>query len=230
MCSDINLMPLFNNFIDSCMKSEKFNTADSYLRTYPVYKYSFEPEKIQQLVKLEIDAAEHLSYKNIFEYYRKLSDYGKVVFRTSLVKELFRPRNCTPVIKALSEIAKKDIKVENYAALQASEIIVDAIRLRSEKRYKECISELKKTIKVYEPIAQTISEYVNDVVAEYEKEAESAGPNNEMQRLALKVKNNIRAMIDSGKYGQAKKTLDEYKHINPKDMDIEIFEAMLQGK
>ncbi|MBP5605689.1 MAG: hypothetical protein J6X60_09125, partial [Ruminiclostridium sp.] len=226
MCSEINILPLFGCFLDSCIKADKYNTADSRLRTFPVRRYSFEPDKIRGLVRNEIITAAHFSYRNVWDYYRKLDEYGRNVFRTALLKELLTSRDSSGIVNALSDIAGREKSDESTAAVHAAEIIADALRLRSEKRYKECIAGLKRAASVYDRIAPAVLEYCNDVVAEYERSA-APDPGDEMKKLAAAVKNNIRAYIAAGNNAAARKTIEEYKQLMPADEEIKELETLI---
>ena len=85
MCSAVNIMPLFNDYLDCCIKSGKFNTADGLLSTYPIHKYAFEQKKIYELVQIELQTGEYFSYNNIDKYYNNLDSIGKKI----LADELF---------------------------------------------------------------------------------------------------------------------------------------------
>lgn len=52
----------------------------------------------------------------------------------------------------------------------------------------------------------------------------------EFDKMAVTIKQNIRNSISSENYKQAKKTLSDYKQINPNDAEIGELEIMLQGK
>ena len=115
-----------------------------------------------------------------------------------------------------SGIPISEMSPEMRAALIASEIVA----MRNKKRYKECFSAMNKAIGCYEGIAAVIKEYQKIVMAEFE-ESVNADPSKEMERLALKVKRNIRRMILLGNLEPASKMLSEFKSIMPYDPDIE---------
>ena len=230
MCTDINWLPLFNNYIECCIKCGKINTADSCFRSFPISRYSYETEKVKQLVRLELEVAKYFSYKNIFEYYKKHNDYGKSIFKISLINEMLIAQNKSDIINALTDISKKENSEDNNTALKAAETIAGAQRLQSERRYKECISELKQAITIYEPIAQIISEYCNNVVSEYEQYSKPSDSKIEMQKLANAIKNNIRAYIDAGNIVAGRQTLDEFKQLLPDDAEINDLEFLIKQK
>ena len=120
MCGEINIMPLFNKFIDSCIKSEKYNTADNYLSFFPVDKYSFETDKIFELVKLELTVAEHFSYKNISEYYKKLEDHGKQILFDELLHKLSDQNSRSKVLNAISILTKSNERMSEKVIIYRS--------------------------------------------------------------------------------------------------------------
>ena len=105
--------------------------------------------------------------------------------------------------------------------IKAAVIAGDIIRFRREKKYRECFAAMKKAIIAYEGIAAVINEYQKSVVAEYEQTV-NVSPTDEIQRLAVQIKKNIRRSIAAGDHSEALRILDEYKKINPYDPDIDV--------
>ena len=111
MCNEINILPLFNNFIDSCIKSDRFNIADEWLSTYPIVNYFFETKKIYELVKYELAVLEYFDYKKISVYTIKLNEYAKKTMIDELFYKLLDGNKRDIIVEALSELAKNDDKV-----------------------------------------------------------------------------------------------------------------------
>ena len=122
-----------------------------------------------------------------------------------------------------AELGKRYAKEKGAAVndlegeLKAAYIAGSIIQTRNEKRYKDCFSAMKNAVHSYGGIAAVIEEYQKIVVKEYEN---SINNMSEMDRLAEQIKRNIRNFIVSGNYDAARKTLDQYKQINPNDKDI----------
>ncbi|MBP3857842.1 MAG: glycosyltransferase [Ruminiclostridium sp.] len=116
-----------------------------------------------------------------------------------------------------SGIAANELLPEIKAALIANEIVA----MRNEKRYKECFAAMKKAVACYDGIAAVINEYQKNVISEFE-ESVNSDPSKEMERLALKVKRNIRRLISGGDFSSAKQMLDQYRQISPDDPDIDV--------
>ena len=110
--------------------------------------------------------------------------------------------------------------------INAAVTLNDCIEMKKSGRIKECISGLKNVVRIYEPAASLISEYSKCIIKELEEKSKMS----EMDRLALAVKNNIKAMIAAGNSADAKKMLDEYRNINPNDVEIIELESALHGK
>ncbi|MBP3856191.1 MAG: glycosyltransferase [Ruminiclostridium sp.] len=294
MCTDINWLPLFNDFLSCCISAGRFNTAESYMTSYPLYKYSFESKEIALLIINEITVIDHFGYKSVDKYYSQLDETGKKLLAELLLVRMYISEEKAPIFSAVNESADNNLlikyasykkyldrDVENivlaeivefivstachsleicnmhYSSLLAVDIrkvindiariggiiaekncseytaperaaikIADSVRLAKSGDIKGCVTVMKDAVKEYEPIAPIVSEYCDKLL----KNIEAAKPASEMEQLAAAVKNNIRAMIDSGNYEQARKTLAEYRQINPKDVEIGELEAMLQGK
>ena len=121
-----------------------------------------------------------------------------------------------------SGIPTSDYPPEVKAALIAGDIIAS----RNAKQYKECFAAMKKAVLEYEGIAAVIKEYQNIVTTEFE-ESVNSDPAKEMERLALKVKRNIRRMILMGDSQSAAKMLNEFKSIMPYDPDIDVLQRKI---
>lgn len=300
MCSEINILPLFNMFIESCIKAEKFNTADSYLSTYPIYKYSFEVPKICELVRHELNVAEHFSYKNINNYFKRLDDTGKKI----LLDEAFdRSRDTSKRNEMLDAVAlisrnnngvagKLNIYRAYYEGKNVEEDIrryiadngigqdLDLLGIILEKQYdlspalsserldlRQCAYRCCKNIKGFYDFAENyditrISDtgVINDVVKFYDycigmrlvenedkseeekkqligklfnvknelnKLSRKQNAAEEFRQLAEAIKRNIRAYLEAENIEAAKKTLEEYKKINPGDPEIEEISIIL---
>ena len=147
-CADVMIIPLFNDFLDCCIHSEKYNTAESQMMTLPLYRYEAAQKHIVRLVRQEIAVLDKLDYKSAAKVYERLNDDCKNAFIIYLVSEVISSQKKTEIIKALSVMSKADKEITN--ALNAAEIIVGAVDLRSQKKYKECISEMKRAVTIYE--------------------------------------------------------------------------------
>ncbi len=110
--------------------------------------------------------------------------------------------------------------------INAAVTLNDCIEMKKSGRIKECISGLKNVVRIYEPAASLISEYSKCIIKELEEKSKIS----EMDRLALAVKNNIKAMIAAGNFADAKKMLSEYRNINPNDVEIIELASALHGK
>lgn len=293
MCSEINIMPLFNEFIESCIKSGKLNTADSYLSTYPIYKYSFEPRKISELVDYELEVAQRFEFKSLPNYYKKLNDLGKKILEDELFDCSGKVDNKEQVFTALGYISKNDNKTARkiavYKAYYAGEDClaeindflmqfgitedIDIIYLILKKNYdlSPVLSEkgldIKKIAylccKNIEGFYEAAESYDSDIISvanalsaavkfydycismrlmENEDKSEEekkqligklfsvkaalnerykrSTARSEFEQLAEMIKNNVRAYIAAGNVDAAKKTLEDYRKINPNDLEI----------
>ncbi len=117
---------------------------------------------------------------------------------------------------------------EQPAEVRAAVICDDVIEARVSEDFKTCFAKMKDAISVYHGIAAVIEEYQKIVAKDYEK-AQINDPANEMKRLVIGIKKNIRRYIAAGDYATAKNTLDQYKQINPGDPDIEELYAKIKG-
>jgi len=295
MCSDINIMPLFNNFIDSCIKSGKLNTADSWLGTYPLYKYSFEPQKIYELVQYELTVAEHFNYKNIGSYYKRLDSRGRKIMLDELFDRSGKADNKELIIAALENISKSDSKtakkiavykkyyageecsaaidefIEQYGVAEDADLLyimfragydISAAVLSSGFDPKQTAFVCCKNIEGFYEAAENYSaDLISDNKAvpaavkfydycisvrlmenedkpEEEKKQligklfavksalneryKKANAKSEFEQLAEAVKKNIRAYIAAGNIEAARKTLEDYRKINPNDPEIDV--------
>ena len=294
MCSEVNILPLFNNFIDSCIKSEKINTADNWLSTYPVYRYSFELQKISELVEYELAVSEHFEYKTASNYYKKLDPHGKKMFLDKLFNASGKTDGRESILEAIDDISKTDDKTANkivvykklYNGENCSEDIyrfidkfgtaedADMLSILMKLQYDIspailsknfdsrqaaflCCKNIDGFYKIAEnynadiltdinslPIAARFYEYcISMRLIENEDKSEEEKQNlisklfriktalnerykrdnsvkSEFELLAASVKKNIRSFIYAGNFEAAKKTLEDYKKINPKDPDI----------
>lgn len=111
------------------------------------------------------------------------------------------------------------------AEIEASVKMNNIIGYRTRGQYKQCFAEMKAAIDKCPDIAPIIARYKDKVIAEYE--AAAAPKQTEMEKLALMIKSNIRALITKGDTAQAGKLLNEYAAINPGDPDIDAFKNEL---
>ena len=133
MSNEINIMPLFNDFIKCCLNAGKINTADMYLSTYPINKYSFENNKISELVSLIIQVSGKSGIKNIRKYYRLLDNVGKQMLTDELFCRLDGDDEREEAMNALSELSgvseRINAKLEIYKKYSdnsdASSMILD---------------------------------------------------------------------------------------------------------
>ncbi len=135
LTNDINIMPMYINFLDSCIRSNRANTVDSFLSSFPIKKYSFEENKIFELVGHILRFAERREYNNIGSYYERLDETG----RKMLVDELFYKLLCETdkdkYLEALYDISGKsdrikkklDIYSEHFATGNATDGIRDYV-------------------------------------------------------------------------------------------------------
>ena len=118
ICSDLCVMPLYNDFIECCIKSGKLNTADSYLSTYPIYRYSYESSRISDLVKLIIQVSDNGFYGHINKYYKQLNELGRKMLSDELFYRLDKDaekNNIRKMLIALSNEYKRiDMKYKIY--------------------------------------------------------------------------------------------------------------------
>ncbi len=295
MRSEISILPLFNNFIDSCIKSGKFNTADSWLGTYPLYKYSFEPQKVYELVQYELTVAEHFNYKNIGSYYKRLDSRGRKIMLDELFDRSGKADNKELIIAALENISKSDSKtakkiavykkyyageecsaaidefIEQYGVAEDADLLyimfragydISAAVLSSGFDPKQTAFVCCKNIEGFYEAAENYSaDLISDNKAvpaavkfydycisvrlmenedkpEKEKKQligklfavksalneryKKANAKSEFEQLAEAVKKNIRAYIAAGNIVAARKTLEDYREINPNDPEIDV--------
>ncbi|MBO6230004.1 MAG: glycosyltransferase [Ruminiclostridium sp.] len=136
---------------------------------------------------------------------------------------IYEPVRCIEEIASVGSILIRENFPDAINIERAAAILSKCVQLKNGGNIKECISEMKKAVKEYEPIATIVSEYCSRMLADLEKER----PVSEMDRLAAMIKSNINAMIKNGDLGNAQKTLKEYKSINPSDPEIQQIEKLL---
>ena len=121
------------------------------------------------------------------------------------------------------EFGEKDDTPNNIkAAIIAQEIIAS----RNAKDYKKCFAKMKEAVQTYEGIAAVIEEYQRIVLSEYQAESNNKNAD-ELKKLSVQVKRNIRTLISEGKRSLAQKLLDEYNSINPNDPDVDVLYSKL---
>lgn len=123
MCSAVNVMPLFNDLITSCILADKYSTADNYLRTFPFDRYSFELKEIHSLVQSELKVAARNGYKNIAEYHSRLDAAGKKMLADELFDRLKSDDTRGEIFAGLDRIGRSDkrtaAKADIYKAYYA---------------------------------------------------------------------------------------------------------------
>ena len=85
---------------------------------------------------------------------------------------------------------------------------------------------MKEAVQTYEGIAAVIEEYQRIVLSEYQAESNNKNAD-ELKKLSVQVKRNIRTLISEGKRSLAQKLLDEYNSINPNDPDVDVLYSKL---
>ena len=154
-----------------------------------------------------------------------LAEFYKYIMDTALLSDDDK-HHIPELLKRFADCGRES----ESEILQAATLVRNSIHFHDNKKYKECISEIKRAINTYEPLGAVLSEYSKLVLNEYEKAAKAAQPQNEMQTLAVTIKKNIRAFIAAGNMDAARKTLNDYKQISPNDPDIvELMNELSRG-
>ena len=294
MCTAVNIMPLFNHFVDCCIKTEKYNALDMYFSSYPFERYSFEAKEIYTLVQNELMTAEYFSYKNLDKYYNGLDIRGKKILVDELFDKLKDADKREMIFAGLERTAEADKKIgakqkiyraylsgtdcnneivsfiveygiaedidllfiimkmqfdisaalsvngldlkqtaylccrniegfyeaaENYNISNISDISVLPV---AAKFYDYCISmrlmdNENKTEKEKKQLIVKLFRIKNELNERCKRENSAKS---EFELLAETVKNNIKAFIAKGDIDTARKTLEDYKKINPGDPEI----------
>lgn len=141
--------------------------------------------------------------------------------------------NADKLLERYGEIGERIYDIDHDTLpdeLKASVVMGNALGYRRAGQFRECIAELKKMLKIYAPLAKYISDYCNDVLNEFNsaKKNEQAGMS-EMERLAVAIKNNIKAYLAAGNISAAQKTLSEYETISPGDPEIAELKKMIDN-
>ena len=127
MCCEINILPLFVKFIESCVKAGSFGMADSRLSSFPAAEFSFESRIVFELVQQIMEVAEHFDYKTADSYFRKLDTFGKKVMADELFDRLVKTGYSGSIVKALEKLSASDeriaMKTDVYLAGHSGEDI-----------------------------------------------------------------------------------------------------------
>lgn len=94
---------------------------------------------------------------------------------------------------------------------------------------KEVLEYIKECLKVYPPMDSVIQSYSKLCVAEFEeqqKQREEA--KNEMEKLAIQIKEKVRFFIDKGMYKEALDVVKQVKLLFPEDGELEELEIQIQ--
>lgn len=126
--------------------------------------------------------------------------------------------------------------------IKAGLIVNSIVEAHKTKDYKICISEMRRLVKACPGFAPYIREYKemlkNDIQTENSqsgnvqssKPVKQSSPENQLGKMAVIVKNNIRKMIAAGDIQKASSTLSELESIVPSDRDIAMLKAEIEQK
>ncbi|MGN0579177.1 MAG: glycosyltransferase family 2 protein, partial [Ruminiclostridium sp.] len=103
--SDSNFLVFIIDFVQSCINTHKFKTAQDYFLALPVEGFCKNKKQVGELAFLAAELAEFLGYDNIYKYYSKFDAYGKKCFERQLISLLFRKDNSKAILSALGNIA-----------------------------------------------------------------------------------------------------------------------------
>lgn len=194
-------------------------------------------------------------YKHYYGFHKAVDNYDVNNIKTAALNEVLyfikycmeatvdfkspKPRvyiiiNANRLIEKFGMIGKRieqDDLATSSEIIQASTIMGKALDHRNNKQYRECIAELKNVVCACGSLAKFVSDYSNEVIAEYNEVVKSQSREmNEMEKLAITIKGNIRKFIASGNIAAAQKTLADYKAIAPNDIEIPKLEAEINSK
>ena len=134
MCADINWLPLFNEFLGCCIKTGKYNTAESYLTSFSLRKYMLEADKIIELISREISVLEYLGYPNARKYFDKLDENGRRLFSDALLIRLYRSNKKDKIRSAVNSLKNAEI-------IESAELIIDFDEGRVNEQKAELLAE-----------------------------------------------------------------------------------------
>lgn len=103
--SDSNFLVFIIDFVQSCINTHKFKTAQDYFLALPVEDFCTNKKQVGELAFLAAELAEFFGYDNIYKYYSKFDAYGKTCFEGQLISRLFRRDNTKAILSALGNIA-----------------------------------------------------------------------------------------------------------------------------
>lgn len=106
--SDGNFLVFIIDFVQACIKTYKYKTAQDYFLALPVEEYCTEKKQIGELAFLAAELAGLFDYDDIYKYYSKFDDCGKKCFEGQLIGRLFRAENkdkTEEILTAIGSIA-----------------------------------------------------------------------------------------------------------------------------
>lgn len=85
LCSAPNILPLYREFIESCINIGDYDTARSYLISFPAFKYNSDLDKSTALSEFTFLIAEHFGFTDISDYSSQMDENGKLSFASELI-------------------------------------------------------------------------------------------------------------------------------------------------
>ena len=127
---------------------------------------------------------------------------------------------------------------ENFPNLEAipgdikvSLIVGGIVSARKSGNYALCTSEMNRLAMACPPFEPFVSAYGESVQQEVNSSAPApASDANEFTRLAEKLKQNIRVMIDGGNIGDAEELISEYEKLCPDDPEINVLKKQVEAE
>lgn len=151
--------------------------------------------------------------EEVFRRSGKCSEYGdvrellcnfidsQINFYSSFYKE--------EVLADCTEILPKSCRV----AL----VLNEALALEEDGNYREALAKYKEAIGIHPPVNDALQNYAHL----YAENIKNAAPETELDILSRQIKNNAKAMIESGSYKQAQDILNQLKSMQPQDKEID---------
>lgn len=169
----------------------------------------FHMKTAETLVKLCKDE----SYDKIKELLIDYAEKSNCFYQKFYKEEVFKG-----AMEMLPQSCRLAVKLQKLFELEVAEDI------------KEVLEYIKECLKVYPPMDSVIQSYSKLCVAEFEeqqKQREEA--KNEMEKLAIQIKEKVRFFIDKGMHKEALDVVKQVRLLFPEDEELEGLEVQIQN-
>ena len=122
------------------------------------------------------------------------------------------------------------VKVEDgTASCRAAVKLQKLFQIEEKEDIKDILVYIKECLNVYPPMDAVIQSYSKLCVAEFEKQQKQREEaKNEMETLAIQIKEKVRFFINKGMYKEALDVVKQVKLLFPEDEELEELEIQIQ--